>query len=267
MTRLRLDISMSLDGFVAGPNATLEDPLGEGGELLHEWVFPLKSWREEHGKPGGETGVDDEVVAEHVAATGAVIMGRRMFSGGEGPWEDDPNADGWWGDDPPFHVPVFVLTQPPARAGGQGGRHDVHLRHGRHRVRARAGAGRGRGAGRLARGRRERGPAVPRGRSPRRDPGACGPGAARRRRPPVRPPRRRAGPAGADTGALVAGRRAPPLPRRARPTNSASGGACSASQAFATRFGTRVSQASTTMSSSSSRSSRARSGMRSSTAG
>jgi len=111
MTRLRLDISMSLDGFVAGPNATLDTPLGDGGELLHEWVVRLKAWREEHGESGGETGVDDDVVAEHVAATGAVIMGRRMFSGGAGPWADDPNADGWWGDDPPFHVPVFVLTQ------------------------------------------------------------------------------------------------------------------------------------------------------------
>ncbi|MET1010268.1 MAG: dihydrofolate reductase family protein [Gaiellaceae bacterium] len=113
MTRLTLDISMSLDGFVAGPNATLEDPLGEGGELLHEWIVALKSWREEHGEAGGETGVDDDVVTERVAATGAVIMGRRMFSGGEGRWEDDPNADGWWGDDPPFHVPVFVLTRHP----------------------------------------------------------------------------------------------------------------------------------------------------------
>jgi dihydrofolate reductase len=105
-----LDISTSLDGFVAGPRPTLEEPLGEGGEKLHEWVFGLASWRERHGKPGGATGIDDEVVAEAVARTGAVLMGRRMFSGGQGTWEDDPNADGWWGDDPPFHVPVFVLT-------------------------------------------------------------------------------------------------------------------------------------------------------------
>jgi dihydrofolate reductase len=110
MTRIISDISMSLDGFVAGPNPTLEEPLGERGELLHEWVFALESWRKPHGLPGGERGADDEVVAETLRATGAVVMGRRMFSGGEGPWEDDPNADGWWGDDPPFHVPVFVLT-------------------------------------------------------------------------------------------------------------------------------------------------------------
>jgi dihydrofolate reductase len=113
MAKLRLDISMSLDGFVAGPNQTLEAPLGEGGELLHEWVFRLASWRAQHGLTGGETGPDDEVVAEGLAATGAVVMGRRMFSGGEGSWESDPNADAWWGDDPPFHVPVFVLTHHP----------------------------------------------------------------------------------------------------------------------------------------------------------
>jgi dihydrofolate reductase len=110
MTRLISDISMSLDGFVAGPNPSLEQPLGERGERLHEWVFRLKSWREPHGLPGGGSGHDDEVVAETLRATGAVVMGRRMFSGGEGPWEDDPNADGWWGDDPPFHGPVFVVT-------------------------------------------------------------------------------------------------------------------------------------------------------------
>jgi dihydrofolate reductase len=111
MTRLFCDISMSLDGFVAGPNQTLEQPLGEGGEKLHEWAFGLASFRERHGLEGGETNADSEVVEETLRATGAVVMGRRMFSGGEGPWQDDPNADGWWGDDPPFRVPVFVLTQ------------------------------------------------------------------------------------------------------------------------------------------------------------
>jgi dihydrofolate reductase len=111
MAKLRLDISMSLDGFVAGPNQTLEQPLGEGGERLHEWAIRLASWREPHGLSGGDAeAVDNEVVAEGLRATGAVIMGRRMFSGGEGPWEDDAKPDGWWGDDPPFHVPVFVLT-------------------------------------------------------------------------------------------------------------------------------------------------------------
>jgi dihydrofolate reductase len=110
MARLTLDISMSLDGFVAGPNQTLEQPLGQGGERLHEWAFAVASFREMHGLPGGETNVDNEVVEEALRNTGATVMGRRMFSGGEGPWEDDPNADAWWGDDPPFHHSVFVLT-------------------------------------------------------------------------------------------------------------------------------------------------------------
>ena len=110
MARFFLDISMSLDGFVAGPDATLEEPLGKGGERLHDWVLRLASWRSTHGLDGGETGPDDDLVRATRERVGAEIMGRRMFSGGEGPWEDDLNADAWWGDDPPFHVPVFVLT-------------------------------------------------------------------------------------------------------------------------------------------------------------
>src|SRR5438105_10320531 len=111
MGKVFAEISMSLDGYVAGPNPTLEQPLGEGGDQLHEWAVRLKSWREAHGLPGGETGPDDDLVAESLPATGAVVMGRRMFSGGEGPWEDDTNSKGWWGDNPPFHKPVFVLTK------------------------------------------------------------------------------------------------------------------------------------------------------------
>jgi dihydrofolate reductase len=107
---LTLDISMSLDGFIAGPNQTMEEPLGAGGERLHEWVIAVQAWREAHGMEGGETNVDSEIVAERLATLGATVMGRRMFSGGAGPWEDDPNADAWWGDEPPFHHPVFVLT-------------------------------------------------------------------------------------------------------------------------------------------------------------
>src|SRR6476659_3791948 len=110
MARLICDISISLDGFVAGPNPSLEEPLGRGGELLHEWAFAASSWRESHGLDGGEQNADSDVIEESINATGAVVMGRKMFSGGEGPWENDPRADGWWGDDPPFHVPVFVLT-------------------------------------------------------------------------------------------------------------------------------------------------------------
>ena len=78
------NISVSLDGFVAGPNQTLEEPLGKGGEGLHEWVFRLKSWRDAHGMEGGETGPDDDVIAEAVERAGATIMGRRMFSSGAG---------------------------------------------------------------------------------------------------------------------------------------------------------------------------------------
>src|SRR5215467_7417443 len=109
---LILDITMSLDGFVAGPNQTLEDPLGAGGERLHEWAFAASAWREAHGLSGGETNADSDVVQEGLERTGATIMGRRMFSGGTGPgpWADDPNANGWWGDEPPFGHPVFVLT-------------------------------------------------------------------------------------------------------------------------------------------------------------
>jgi dihydrofolate reductase len=113
MGKLVLDITMSLDGFVAGPNQTLEEPLGEGGERLHEWVVGLKSWRESHGHPGGEESPDDAVFQEHFGSVGAFVMGRKMFSGGAGPWEDDPNPDGWWGDEPPFGVPVFILTHHP----------------------------------------------------------------------------------------------------------------------------------------------------------
>jgi dihydrofolate reductase len=116
------EISMSLDGFVAGPNPSLEEPLGEGGELLHEWAFPLEAWRKPHGMEDGERGPESDEVAARIAATGAEVMGRLMFSGGAGPWDGDPNADGWWGDDPPFHVPVFVVThharEPLAKDGG-----------------------------------------------------------------------------------------------------------------------------------------------------
>jgi dihydrofolate reductase len=122
MARLILDISMSLDGFVAGPTQTLDEPLGKGGEQLHEWAFAARSWRESHGLSGGDANVDSDVIEELLGNTGATLMGRRMFSGGEGPWEDDPNADAWWGDDPPFHHPVFVLTHhardPVTKEGG-----------------------------------------------------------------------------------------------------------------------------------------------------
>jgi dihydrofolate reductase len=110
MTKLVLEISTSLDGYVAGPDADLENPLGVGGEQLHDWVLPTKAWREAHGLEGGETGTESDLQADAIQRTGATVMGRRMFSGGEGPWEDDPRANGWWGDEPPFRHSVFVLT-------------------------------------------------------------------------------------------------------------------------------------------------------------
>jgi dihydrofolate reductase len=110
MTRIILDITMSLDGYVAGPDPSLDDPLGKNGMLLHEWLFGLASFTATHGLEGGEHDADDERVARSLAAVGAQVMGRRMFSGGSGPWEADPNAGGWWGDEPPFRVPVFVVT-------------------------------------------------------------------------------------------------------------------------------------------------------------
>jgi len=110
MGRVFVDISTSLDGYVAGPEQSLQDPLGKGGEDLHRWAFAARAWREAHGFEGGEASVDSDVIEETIARTGATIMGRRMFSGGAGPWADDPKANGWWGDEPPIGHPVFVLT-------------------------------------------------------------------------------------------------------------------------------------------------------------
>lgn len=103
-------LSVSMDGYLAGPDPTLEAPLGRGGEQLHEWVTRLRSWRAQHGMDGGDDGPESTWVDEVAARTGAYVMGRKMFSGGSGPWADDPNANGWWGSEPPFHAPVFVVT-------------------------------------------------------------------------------------------------------------------------------------------------------------
>jgi dihydrofolate reductase len=112
VSKLRFDITTSLDGFVAGTNQSEENPLGVGGGQLHEWAFPLAVWREPHGLDGGEVNASTGVVEESLANVGATVMGRNMFGGGPGPWGDDPWT-GWWGDDPPFHRPVFVLTHHP----------------------------------------------------------------------------------------------------------------------------------------------------------
>jgi dihydrofolate reductase len=104
-------ISISLDGFVAGPNQSLDNPIGEGGMRLHEWLFATASWRRQSGGQGGEQNADAEVVDDVVRNIGAYIMGRKMFGGGDGPW--DESWTGWWGDEPPFRAPVFVLTHHP----------------------------------------------------------------------------------------------------------------------------------------------------------
>src|SRR4249919_2451853 len=110
MGRLRFRISISLDGFVAGPNQSEENPLGEGGEQLHEWVTGLAAWRVPHGREGGEVNASSAVVEKATENIGANLMGRNMFGGGPGPWDEGDPWNGWWGESPPFHTPVFVLT-------------------------------------------------------------------------------------------------------------------------------------------------------------
>ena len=110
MSRLRLKISMSLDGFVAGPNQSVKDPLGVGGMRLHEWAIPLAQWRAMHGLEGGAVNESTAVVEESLANIGATVMGRNMFGGHPGPWNAKEPWNGWWGTNPPFHHPVFVLT-------------------------------------------------------------------------------------------------------------------------------------------------------------
>jgi len=110
MSKVRVHISTSLDGYVAGPNQSEENPLGEGGEGLHGWLIELRSWREQSGMTGGVENASDAVFDEVIANVGAEIMGRGKFGpAARGPWGDEP-WQGWWGEDPPFHKPVFVLT-------------------------------------------------------------------------------------------------------------------------------------------------------------
>jgi dihydrofolate reductase len=108
---LTCQLAISLDGFIAGPNQSLENPLGEGGPRLHEWAFANATWRAQHGMKGGEDNTDSPVIAEATQGIGAYLMGRKMFGGGEGPW--DESWTGWWGDEPPYHAPVFVLSHHP----------------------------------------------------------------------------------------------------------------------------------------------------------
>jgi dihydrofolate reductase len=108
--KLRFKISMSLDGFVAGPRQSVEDPLGIGGMRLHQWVFPLAVWRAMIGLEGGEVNESSRVVEDSLVNIGATLMGRNMFGGHPGGWDAKDPWKGWWGANPPFHHPVFVLT-------------------------------------------------------------------------------------------------------------------------------------------------------------
>ncbi len=113
MSKLRVhSFSMSVDGFGAGPNQDLENPLGVGGLKMFEWFFPTRTWQRMHGGEDGETGVEDDVAAQGFENIGAYILGRNMFGPVRGPWLDE-SWKGWWGDDPPYHTPVFVLTHYP----------------------------------------------------------------------------------------------------------------------------------------------------------
>lgn len=113
MPRVRVaGFSLSIDGFAAGPDQSLADPLGRGGLQVFQWFFPTRTFQAMHGGGGGETGVDDDFAARSMANFGAFILGRNMFGPVRGPWPDD-SWKGWWGDNPPYHAPTFVLTHHP----------------------------------------------------------------------------------------------------------------------------------------------------------
>jgi dihydrofolate reductase len=122
MSKLRVSsFAVSLDGYGAGPRQDLEHPLGVGGTGLMEWFFHTRTWQEMHGNEGGETGIDDQIAIQGLAGIGAWILGRNMFSPIRGPWPDD-SWKGWWGAEPPYHTPVFVLTHHPRPALSMAGR-------------------------------------------------------------------------------------------------------------------------------------------------
>ena len=121
MSKLRVSsFAVSIDGFGAGTSQDLENPIGVGGLALMDWFFPTRTWQHMHGNQGGETGVDDGIAAQGLAGLGAWILGRNMFGPIRGPWPDN-NWRGWWGEEPPYHTPVFVLThhaRPPLKMTG-----------------------------------------------------------------------------------------------------------------------------------------------------
>jgi dihydrofolate reductase len=121
MSKLKSNMMMSLDGYAAGPEQSAENPFGIGGMQLCEWLFPLKAFRELQGEHGGEVDASTPIVEGWFENIGATVMGRNMFGGGPGPWEADPWM-GFWGEDPPYHHPVFILTHHPrASVEMQGG--------------------------------------------------------------------------------------------------------------------------------------------------
>ena len=113
MSTVRFQIAVSLDGYAAGPDQSEDNPLGVGGMDLHRWVLELEAWRKQQGLEGGEVNASSAVVEEAQSNVGATVMGRNMFGGGPGPWNEDRPWNGWWGNDPPYHTPVFVLTHHP----------------------------------------------------------------------------------------------------------------------------------------------------------
>ena len=113
MSTVRFQIAVSLDGYAAGPDQSEDNPLGVGGMDLHRWVFELEAWRKQQGQEGGVVNASSLVVEEAQSNVGATVMGRNMFGGGPGPWNEDQPWNGWWGNDPPYHTPVFVLTHHP----------------------------------------------------------------------------------------------------------------------------------------------------------
>jgi dihydrofolate reductase len=139
MPKLRVhNVSVSLDGYMAGPDQSLHNPLGVGGHGLHEWAFATRSFRRMFGRDGGDGGLDDAFVARGEVGIGATIMGRNMFGPIRGPWGEE-TWTGWWGDDPPFHHPVFVLTHyPRASITMQGGTTFHFVRDGIHAALERA---------------------------------------------------------------------------------------------------------------------------------
>jgi dihydrofolate reductase len=111
MSKVKVSMAVSLDGFAAGPDQSPDNPLGEGGERLHEWLVELEVFKRVHGGEGGAVNASTTVVEDSLATIGAFVMGRRMFGGGSGAWDEEWR--GWWGDEPPYHAPVFVLTHHP----------------------------------------------------------------------------------------------------------------------------------------------------------